>query len=359
MSVIPYTNSNSHAASYSPTCTIDSYAGGFLCCRDGHSLLDSDQEIPWQDQYLEYHLKFRFYFEEYIASTSTEVVANFSNTADETDNFIKPSHENLLNFVWMTESNAQEYDTPLCPKGTHSSQCLHMITSRFQARDMVRDCPIHPDATICSGVNASQSRGIKLIYASAHCHAGSCHSMELYNMDTGTLICRVLPVVGHSDDEVFNERGYIALPPCLFSDNTTSGEGLLSPEVLAMNTTLMSIKRVNTTFGHTGEMAMWQMRGVLVPKDITNVPITPEDFAEPDLEPQGTDTNDDARSIVSVKVSTFLYLALFVACAVVFFFLSMYVWSIAFRPRTPQTPVLYRFQDEQYDLFIAEERGLV
>jgi hypothetical protein len=52
-------------AQKNPTCSIETYRGGLSCCRDGHSLLDSAQEVPWGDQYLEYHLKVRFYFEEY------------------------------------------------------------------------------------------------------------------------------------------------------------------------------------------------------------------------------------------------------------------------------------------------------
>jgi len=29
-------------------------------------LLDADQEVPWQDQPLEYYFKWRFYFQEYL-----------------------------------------------------------------------------------------------------------------------------------------------------------------------------------------------------------------------------------------------------------------------------------------------------
>ena len=42
--------------------------------------------------------------------------------------------------------------------------------------------------------------------------------------------------------------------------------GLIAPELLSLDTTLLSIKRNNNTIGHTGEMASWQMRGLVVPK---------------------------------------------------------------------------------------------
>jgi hypothetical protein len=41
-------------------------------------------------------------------------------------------------------------------------------------------------------------------------------------------------------------------------------EGLMPPTFLSFDTRLHSIKRNNNTVGHLGEMASWQMRGVLV-----------------------------------------------------------------------------------------------
>ena len=37
---------------------------------------------------------------------------------------------------------------------------------------------------------------------------------------------------------------------------------------LPLETELLSIKKNNNTYTHTGEMASWQMRGVLVPKKV-------------------------------------------------------------------------------------------
>jgi hypothetical protein len=87
--------------------------------------------------------------------------------------------------------------------------------------------------------------------------------MELYNADTGTLLCGVEPVRGQGSGEDYDEEHFIAIPPCLWGRKS---EGLLPPFLLALDTTLLSIKRNNNTWGHTGEMASWQMRGVVVPR---------------------------------------------------------------------------------------------
>ena len=102
--------------------------------------------------------------------------------------------------------------------------------------------------------------GINLHYAGGHCHAPSCISMELYHADTGELLCAHYPHYGQTH-QIFDELGYLALPPCLWGKDT---EGLMEPVYLPYDANLTSIKRNNNTFAHYGEMASWQMRGVLV-----------------------------------------------------------------------------------------------
>jgi len=236
---------------HNPTCSIETYRGGLQCCRDGVPLLDKDQEVPWADEPLVYRLKFRFYFEEY----------NSNSHGDKNDP--DPSHKSLVRLYWQTEARAGEYDIVQCPKGTPPSQCTQVITSRWQVRDMMKDCSIRNDASWCTGegtADSTKTKGIELVYAAPHCHAPSCISMELYNADTGELICHVKPTFGVSN-EVYNEKGFLALPPCLWGEES---EGLLPPSLLSLDTTLLSIKKNNSTMGHTGEMASWQMRGVVV-----------------------------------------------------------------------------------------------
>jgi hypothetical protein len=250
-------------AQNNPTCFVQTYQGGLSCCRHGHFLLDEDQEIPWSNQPLEYRLKFRFYFEDYQkAAASTTSSASATKSLESSS----ASHQNLIRLYWTTEAHAGEYDIVQCQEGTPPSQCVQVITSRWKVRDFVSDCKIH-DASYCSGKGSKddfKTAGIKLIYAGPHCHAPACLSMELYNADTGRLLCRVQPIPGQSS-EIFDERGFLALPPCLWGEDHEA-DGLMKTELLSLNTTLLSIKRNNNTLPHTGEMASWQMRGIVVPE---------------------------------------------------------------------------------------------
>jgi hypothetical protein len=188
------------------------------------------------------------------------------------------SHQDLIRFYWQTEAGSGEYDVPQCEAGTPISQCVHVITSHWKVKDFVND----------HDRNGNTISGIKLIYAGPHCHAQACLSMELYNADTGKLLCSVQPIRGgdsknnnninneeEEEEEGYNEEGFIAIPPCLWSENninnsSSASSSLSQPDFLSLNTTLMSIKRANSTFPHTGEMASWQMRGIVVLIDETS-----------------------------------------------------------------------------------------
>ena len=52
-----------------PTCWIDTYQGGPSCCHHQTILLDADQSPP--EERLEYHMKFRFYYQTYVPATSS------------------------------------------------------------------------------------------------------------------------------------------------------------------------------------------------------------------------------------------------------------------------------------------------
>mmetsp|Transcript_11909 Transcript_11909/g.30617 ORF Transcript_11909/g.30617 Transcript_11909/m.30617 type:complete len:553 (+) Transcript_11909:1-1659(+) len=229
-------------ANKNPTCFIETYAGGLKCCKSGNILLDKDQN-PWADNKLTYYIKFRFWFEEYApASSSTQ----------------KASHQNLVRFFHQTEQNAGEYDVVRAPEGTAPDDTVYQITAHFQVRDGVAMCNPRTSPH-CAGASGS---GIMLIYSSCHCHAPACISCELWNADTGELLCRQVPVFGESPaatpENPYDERGYIAIPPCLYGPES---EGLYPPTYLSYDTNLTSIKKNNNTYGHYGEMAMWQMRG--------------------------------------------------------------------------------------------------
>ena len=220
-----------------PTCWVETYQGGLRCCHHQWILLDQDQN-PWEDQIDEYHMKFRFWFQEYDPVT--------------------PKHKHLLRFYWQTEVWSTEYDIPVKDASVQPQDALHEIQSHWKVGDMLHDCK-PGTGLLCTGSSANKT-GLNLIYAGGHCHAPSCYSMELWNADNGQLLCRNDPLYGNGT-EIFNEKGYLALPPCLWG---SADEGLIEPVFLSFDTNLMSVKRNNNTNGHYGEMALWQMRGILV-----------------------------------------------------------------------------------------------
>ena len=202
-----------------PTCFINTYQGGLSCCHHKTVLLDKEQIQPSHE--MSYRIKFRFWFKDYL------------------------KQESLIRLYFQTEAYAGEYDVPKC---TPPHECIHMIRSTWQAHEMINNNLIQNNS------------GVKLIYAAPHCHAGACISMELYNQDTGQLICRVKGIQGKGTDSKFDEDGYIRLDPCLWGYE----KGLYKPPVFKWNTNLTSIKKCNSTDAHYGEMASWQMRGVVV-----------------------------------------------------------------------------------------------
>lgn len=230
-------------ATQNPTCFASTYVGGLTCCKHMHFLLDKDQTSPEDVQ--EYHMKFRFYF---------------SDQADK--------YKHLVRLYWQTEAFAGEYDVVKCPAGTPSNNCVQVITSKWKVSDFMSDCDTEHNS-FCTGKGSkdpAKTAGINLIYAGPHCHAPMCLSMELYDAKTGRLLCGAEPIIGQGT-KVFDEKGYIAIPPCLWGHEP----GMQEPELLPLDFEFLSVKRANSTYGHYGEMASWQMRGIVVPKSTQNI----------------------------------------------------------------------------------------
>ncbi len=205
-----------------PTCFIETYQGGLSCCHHKNILLDKDQIQPLNE--MTYHLKFRFWYEDY------------------------KNHKSLIRPYFQTEAYSGEYDVPKCPNDIPPEECIHSITARWKVIDMI------------SQHDRDMSKTLRLAYAGPHCHAPSCISMELYNADTGDLICKVDGIMGNGNPtNKFDEKGYIKLNPCVWGFE----DGLLEPPLLDWNTNLISIKKNNNTNAHYGEMASWQMRAYL------------------------------------------------------------------------------------------------
>lgn len=233
-----------------PTCRLATYVGGLSCCAHLNLLLDKDQ-TAWPDNLLNYRIKMRFWFQDYTPATRDQAA----------------SHTDLTRLYWQTESFAGEYDVPqgsgsgLAPPAMvkqSDGSFVHSIASYFTVQQMIWDCNPETDPVHCM---PNGTQGFELVVAAGHCHAPACISIELYNNDTQppTLLCTQLPVFGTGGDR-FEEPGYLALPPCLWGD---ASEGLLPRPRLKYSTTLLSVKKNNATYYHYGEMASWQMRGIL------------------------------------------------------------------------------------------------
>lgn len=207
---------------HNPSCFIETYQGGLSCCHHKNVLLDADQDQPQHE--MTYQLKFRFWFQEYYGQKQME------------------------RFYYQTEAYSGEYDVPKCLNGTPPEDCIHSITAHFTGKDMIDNNLI------------KNSKGFNLIYLAPHCHAATCIDMELYNADTGDLICRVVGDMGKGSNKTYDEKGYIKLNPCLFGYD----KGLLKPQLFRWDTNFTSIKRANNTYTHYGEMASWQMRGIII-----------------------------------------------------------------------------------------------
>jgi hypothetical protein len=160
-----------------------------------------------------------------------------------------PKHIEIMRHDWGigADGDKAEYDVPQCAAGTPSSECVHTITGTW--------VPIPKPRT-------PTNESYHLVAAHAHCHAPTCMKIEMWNNDTGELICRQEPIYGqamggmHPGDDnrsstlgpVFSEPGYIATPPCLWGSQE---DGLEAPPVVD-GLTIRVIAVTNNTYGHHG-----------------------------------------------------------------------------------------------------------
>lgn len=219
-------------------------------------MLDVDQaEISRQSGQLKYHMKFRMWFKELTVDNG------------------KPSHYNLDRIYYTTEQRAGEYDIP--PAFARKDLAIPgypnwPLDKPTPGTTCTGTCPDGPD---CECIHTITYRwtvnNIRLLYAGGHCHAPACLNLTLYDNTSGVLkpLCVQKPVYGKGNvtTDKFDEAGYIAIPPCLWSDHGEQ-QGLQVAPWLPEGSKLVSIKHnVNTRTGHFGEMASWQMRGVSFP----------------------------------------------------------------------------------------------
>merc|ERR1711948_21495 len=92
----------------------------------------------------------------------------------------------------------------------YGHKSIGKITANLTARDMgIEDTP-------------SEYKSFSPLVMTPHCHAPSCIREELWNADTGEIICNVTARYGDLKygplTQNFNEANYIAIPPCIFGD---------------------------------------------------------------------------------------------------------------------------------------------
>ena len=235
-------------ATGNPTCDISTYVGGMECCKDGMVLLDADQPQP--EAIDEVFYRWRFYHEPFDARRHTPLV-HLEWAVNGCDSAGMKGNPNDCHHI--------EYDAVQAPEGTPPEKAVHTAVSHFQFRDMLApDCSVEHDH-YCASLKTAEARGgmMRLLMAGGHCHSPACIALELWNADTGELVCRVTPRHGQGDD-VYDEAGYLWLPPCMWG---AASDSLLPPPAFTLDANLTAIKHVNVTSYHYGVMGIWQMRG--------------------------------------------------------------------------------------------------
>jgi len=218
-----------------PTCDIRYYQGGQSACHHMWSLLDADQEIPWADQPLVFHHKWRFWVQPFLKDYHKPL--QFSGSGA------------------LLIGSGYEYDVPKCD-------------ATVPGCALVNGTWIHTITGSKTGVG-------NFVSLNFHCHAPTCLMMSVYACPAGTpltkctagtadeavakgykLLCRQEPVYGGTQNPVlngshFDETGYIAIPQCYWG---SPEQGLESPIDVA-GVPLFIIKTADATIGHYGEMA--------------------------------------------------------------------------------------------------------
>ena len=285
---------------HNPTCNSAQYSGGLRCCHHGRLMLDQAQaEVSLKRATLKYHMKFRFWFQEYknASVAAAEILAVTAKAPAETcinddghtpcgstaqccpglecnDCMLQsgkccsmatdapppppvpwnpsptdkgPSHYDLPRIYYQTEANAGEYD--VIPAFKRKGMPEIPGYPRWPEGKMTPGttctgtCPDGPDCDCTHTIHYKWSAGpFRLMYAGGHCHAPSCLGLWLYRNDTGhemELLCHQAPIYGQGDvhNNKYDEAGYVTLPPCVWGDDRYGNkEGLVAPILLPKNT---------------------------------------------------------------------------------------------------------------------------
>merc|ERR1712228_520252 len=225
-------------------CDVFTYHGGLQCCKHQFLLTDKEQQsqlpINKTDKYF---LKWRYYFQEYVPASKVS----------------KASHQHLHHWVFLIDDAVNDYEEDNVESEYGIKSTVGKIEANLTVRDMGLEDAIgfYQDNGNIQPVPIYSNTTIMPLVMTPHCHAPSCIREEIWNADTGEILCNMTARYGSEEYgslyDVFNEPNYITIVPCLFGFQ----EGLQFPFVLSQDTNLTAIKYLNNTWRHLGQMAQW------------------------------------------------------------------------------------------------------
>jgi hypothetical protein len=259
---IPFGCNDELTRQHNPGCALASYTGGYRCCKHGVFVADTTgidiDTLPHDNVYF----KFLFWYADADTDddANTDLSANSrptlrGATAREEDHpsssskkseKVKQLHSTGCCDVTSTmdeSSHQTEYTVPQC--ADPSSDCVHVATN------------VQPLDWFAGDSSGAPSDVLELVHAAAHLHTGGL-MLELFDDETGQLLCRVKPTYGHSLTAPAvpgDEAGYlVGSAPCVWGPAP-----LKSPPRLRRDHLLRTVAYYNSTTRHDGVMALWLM----------------------------------------------------------------------------------------------------
>jgi hypothetical protein len=217
-------------------CKMETYNGGLQCCKHHEYLTDLEQASLIPNKTDTYFLKWRYYFQEYTPAVTMAPTAP-------TEVVTPASHQHLHHWVFLIDASVNDYEEDNAHYGEAAIGSIH---ANLTAGTM--------------GLEDVPKKFGKIIphVMTPHCHAPSCIREELWNADTNEIICNITAKYGDEaygsvSTTPFNEADYVAIPPCIFGNQT----GLQTPFHIDPATNIRAVKYFNNTYRHLGQMAQW------------------------------------------------------------------------------------------------------
>jgi hypothetical protein len=234
-------------------CDAVTYHGGLQCCHHTYMLTDLAQEkLVHTEEVDTYYLKWRYYFQEYSPAQQQAAPATRQQRQPQPQLASTPaSHKALHHWVFLIDAAVNDYEED---NAHYTQSSIGKISAHLTAANL---CDAGCDGAGPGKESPSLTKNVTLYVITPHCHAPSCIREELWDADRNILLCNVTARYGDErygpTTKVFNEKNYVALPPCIFGHQA----GLREPFTLSPGTNLTATKYFNNTYRHLGQMAQW------------------------------------------------------------------------------------------------------